>query len=49
MGGVKVPQAPRGVGCERGYISLPTGVRVWGRGWVPSPENFRIFVENTIF
>jgi len=43
MGGVEVPQAPRGWGVERGY-PLPTGGRVWGGGCVHSPENFSYFL-----
>jgi len=45
MGGVKVPQVPRGwvfavfyVRYQRG-IPLPTGGRVWCGGTAPSPEN----------
>jgi len=33
MGGVEVPQAPRGEGRGEGYI----GGRVWGGGCAPSP------------
>jgi len=36
MGGVEVPQAPRGVGRS---IPLPTGGRVWDP-LNPSPENY---------
>jgi len=46
MGGVKVPQAPRGVGG----ISLPVLGEGSGRGPCPLPENFfGFFIENTIF
>jgi len=53
MGGVEVPQAPRGVSVGR-TIPLPTGEGS-GEGsvkWaVPRPPQkiSRIFVENTIF
>ena len=40
MGGVEVPQAPRGVGRS---IPLPNGGRVWGGGWAPPQKIFRIF------
>jgi len=46
MGGVEVPQAPRGVGFGEEY-PLPTGGRVWGGGCAPSalpPENFSYFL-----
>jgi len=45
MGGVEVPQAPRGFGYPP-----PHWGRVWWGGCVPSPENFPcFFIENTIF
>jgi len=49
MGGVEVPQAPRGMRRVGGGIPLPTGGRVWG-GDVPPPQNFFVFfVENSLF
>jgi len=49
MGGVKVPQAPRGREWGGG-IPLPHWGKGLGRGLCPSPEFFLVFfVENTIF
>jgi len=49
MGGVEVPQAPRGWGMGRGYPP-PYWGKGLGRGCAPSPEIFFVFfVENTIF
>jgi len=49
MGGVEVPQAPRGLGVGRGYPLL-TGGRVWGGVCAPLRGKFFVFfVENTIF
>jgi len=49
MGGVEVPQVPRGMERGKGY-SLPTGGSVWGGGCAPFPRKFFVFfVENTIF
>jgi len=50
MGGVEVPQAPRGGwGVGRVY-SPPRRGKGLGGGCAPSPENFfHIFVEDTIF
>jgi len=43
MGGVEVPQAPRGVGVGRS-IPLPTGWKGLGRGLCPLGPPQKIFV-----
>jgi len=49
MGGVEVPQAPRGVGSGEG-VSLSTLGEGSGEGALPIAQKiFPIFVENTIF
>jgi len=47
MGGVEVPQAPRGWEVGRGYPPLHWG-RVWGGSCAPSPENFSYFYSSLI-
>jgi len=42
MGGVEVPQTPRGMRRGGGGILLPTGV-VSGEGAVPFPEYFFLY------
>ena len=44
MGGVEVPQAPRGVGRGEGLSPLSAGGRVWVEGCAPSPENVSYFL-----
>ena len=46
MGGVEVPQAPRGWG-----VGIPSPLGEWsGDGSVPPPQNLFVFVvENTVF
>jgi len=44
MGGVELPQAPKGVGSGEGIPPLH-----WGKDLAPPPQKIlRIFVENTI-